>query len=129
MSFNDSLEPVVVSRESYTTAYAPPFMDKASIVEETDDLELDGEIGDAKPVRRLADFAIYESRNDRRKILLPPSFLDAPAGGKLYASGYTSPANQTDEDDAQDDQGGVEACYLNLSPILQYTYNYAGADL
>lgn len=96
----------------------------------------DGDEGDpdAKPVRVLSDFAIYDPKHGSEMVPLSSIEEDDGVDRQFEAEGFVSPYYQNDEDEGQEDDdenkdsNACEPKLVKLGAILRYTFDYTETD-
>ncbi|KNZ81672.1 DNA (cytosine-5)-methyltransferase 1 [Termitomyces sp. J132] len=86
----------------------------------------------AKPVRVLSDFAIYDPKHRNEMVLLSSIEEDDGVDRQFEAEGIVSPYYQNDEDEGQEDDDDIEdnseLKMVKLGAILRYTFDYTETD-
>ncbi|KAG6881334.1 hypothetical protein C0993_001909 [Termitomyces sp. T159_Od127] len=89
---------------------------------------------DAKPVRVLSDFAIYDPKHGNEMVPLSSIEEDDGVDRQFEAEGIVFPYYQNDEDEGQEeddeneDGNSREPKLVKLSAILRYTFDYTETD-
>ncbi|KAG6901728.1 hypothetical protein C0995_008696 [Termitomyces sp. Mi166 len=87
----------------------------------------------AKPVRVLSDFAIYDPNHGCEMVLLSSIEEDDGVDRQFEAEGIVLPYYQNDEDEGQEDDenedgSNREPKLVKLGAILRYTFDYTETD-
>ncbi|KAG6907943.1 hypothetical protein DXG01_006801 [Tephrocybe rancida] len=86
--------------------------------------EPDEDEPDAKPVRVLSDFAIYDPKHGSEMVLLSAIEEDDGVDRQFEAEGVVTPYFANEEDEGQEDDDEQVPKMVRLGAILRYTFDY-----